>query len=110
MKASRAKKMAWMSITAMLDWVKKSVSKARRNAAKIESVESLVTDQQIAKSIGMQRVPMRTSKNLQPKSLFPKTAIPAAMIALERNGCSRLQLSRYGPHFSPERRACAAGT
>ena len=80
-------------MTAMLEWTKKSVSNARRKEAKSERRAFLVIVQHIPKSTGTLAVPRSTSKILQPKALFPKIAIPAAMKALERNGCSRLQLS-----------------
>ena len=80
-------------MTAMLEWTKKSVSKARRKAAKSDRRGSSVTIQHIPKRTGMLKVPRITSKILHPKVLFPKIAMPAAMKAFERNGCSRLQLS-----------------
>jgi len=75
-KARSAKKIAWTSITAMLECAKNSVSNARRKAAKRDRVESRVTRQQMAKSMGMLAVPSRDHEEPPPEVVVPEERDP----------------------------------
>ena len=86
-----------MSITAMLEWAKKSVSNASRKAAKSESFESLVKRQQIAKRTGYAGRPEENDEEPPAEVVVPEEDDPCGDERLREERMLEVAVVEVGP-------------